>query len=107
MGIPAGATAAALVARPAVAAGAVHVEKLGTRMIEGVRAEGTRPTSTIPAGAIGNLMPIEVTSERWFSPELQMAVLITRRDPRAGATVYRLTNIVRRRTARGALHGSG
>jgi len=40
-------------------------------------------------------MPIEVTSERWFSPELQMALLITRRDPRAGETVYRLTNIVR------------
>ena len=34
-------------------------------------------------------------TERWFSPELQMAVLITRSDPRAGDTVYRLTNIVR------------
>ncbi len=73
----------------------VITESLGTRSIEGVRAEGSRTTSTIPAGAIGNLMPIEVVSERWFSPELQMAVLITRRDPRAGETVYRLTNIVR------------
>jgi hypothetical protein len=73
----------------------VRVESLGMRTIEGVIAEGTRTTSTIPAGAIGNLLPIDVTSERWFSPELQMAVLITRRDPRAGETVYRLTNIVR------------
>lgn len=93
-GMPAGATAA-FIGQPAVEAGSVRSEKLGTRTIEGVRAEGTRTTSTIPAGAIGNLLPIEVTSERWFSPELQLAVLITRRDPRAGETVYRLTNIVR------------
>jgi len=71
------------------------VESLGTRQIEGVSAEGTRVTNTIPAGEIGNLNPINMVSERWFSKELQMAVLITRRDPRSGDTVYRLTNIVR------------
>jgi len=71
------------------------VESIGTRQIEGVSAEGTRSTTTIPAGEIGNLNPINMVTERWFSKELQMAVLITRRDPRAGETVYRLTNIVR------------
>ena len=71
------------------------VESLGSRQIEGVRAEGTRSTTTIPAGQIGNLNPIQVVTERWFSKELQMAVLITRRDPQSGDTVYRLTNIVR------------
>jgi hypothetical protein len=76
-------------------ANAVVVESLGTRQIEGVRAEGTRLTTTIPAGQIGNLNPIHVVNERWFSKELQMAVLITRRDPRSGDTVYRLANIVR------------
>ena len=76
-------------------ANAVVVESLGTRQIEGVRAEGTRLTTTIPAGQIGNLNPIHVVTERWFSKELQMAVLITRRDPRSGDTVYRLANIVR------------
>ena len=74
---------------------AVVMESLGTRSVEGVNAEGTRTTSTIAAGAIGNLLPIEIVTERWFSPDLQMAVLITRHDPRAGDTVYRLTNIVR------------
>jgi len=73
----------------------VRVESLGTRQIEGVSAEGTRLTSTIPAGQIGNLNPINLVTERWFSRELQMAVLITRRDPRSGDTVYRLTAIVR------------
>jgi hypothetical protein len=89
------AEAGKIIAGIADPAAAVTVESLGVRSIEGVKAEGTRTTSTIPAGAIGNLMPIEVVSERWFSPELQMAVLITRRDPRAGNTEYRLTNIVR------------
>jgi hypothetical protein len=70
-------------------------ELLGRRTIENVIAEGTRTTSTIPAGAIGNLQPIEIVSERWFSPELQMPVLIRRSDPRTGETVYRLINIVR------------
>lgn len=71
------------------------VESLGTRQIEGVSAEGTRSTTSIPAGQVGNLNPIHLVTERWFSKELQMAVLITRRDPRSGDTVYRLTNIVR------------
>jgi hypothetical protein len=77
------------------AASKITTEALGTRSIEGVMAAGTRTTSTIPAGAIGNVMPIEVVSERWYSRELQMAVLISRRDPRTGESVYRLRNIVR------------
>jgi hypothetical protein len=72
-----------------------QVEQLGTRIIEGVEAEGTRTTTVIPAGAIGNVNPIETVSERWFSRELQTAVMITRRDPQSGETVYRLTNISR------------
>jgi hypothetical protein len=71
------------------------IQDLGSRMIEGVRAQGTRTTTTIPTGAIGNVRPIEIVSERWFSAELQMPVLITRRDPRNGETTYRLTNILR------------
>jgi hypothetical protein len=70
-------------------------ENLGFRTIEGIRAQGTRTTTTIPAGAIGNVLPISIVSERWFSPELQMPLLITRRDPRSGETVYRLMNILR------------
>ena len=74
---------------------AVVVESLGMRQIEGVSAEGTRMTTTIPAGQIGNLNPINVVTERWIAKDLQMAILMTRRDPRSGDTVYRLTNIVR------------
>jgi len=63
--------------------------------MEGVMAEGTRATITIPAGAIGNQSPIEIVSERWYSPELQTVIFSRRADPRFGETTYRLTNIVR------------
>jgi hypothetical protein len=72
-----------------------RTETLGTKEVEGVTAEGTRVTVSIPAGAIGNLAPIEIVSERWYSPELQTVVLSRRSDPRFGETTYRLTNIVR------------
>ncbi len=68
-------------------------EELGTRSIEGVLAEGTRSTITIPAGSIGNERPIEVVSERWYSSELQTLVMSRHSDPRFGETVYELKNI--------------
>jgi hypothetical protein len=70
-------------------------ESLGTKVIAGVVAEGTKSTLTIPAGQIGNERPIEVVSERWYSPELQTVVMTRRNDPRMGETVYKLTNIRR------------
>lgn len=72
-----------------------EVESLGTQTIEGVEATGTRKTTTIPAGQIGNELPIRIVSERWYSPALQATVLSRRDDPRFGETVYRLTNINR------------
>jgi hypothetical protein len=70
-------------------------ELLGKQMIEGVEAVGTRSVFTIPAGEIGNVLPIEVIDETWYSPELQLMVMTKRRDPRSGETTYRLTNINR------------
>ena len=75
--------------------GAVATETLPPRDFDGVRAEGTRTTMTIPAGTMGNVLPIEVTTERWYSPELQVVLMTRRVDPRFGETVYRLTNIDR------------
>jgi hypothetical protein len=69
-------------------------ESLGEQNIEGVRAQGTRITRTIPAGKIGNERPIEIVSETWYSPDLQMVVQSRNSDPRAGETTYKLTNIV-------------
>ena len=73
----------------------VNTESLGSQIIEGVTAEGTRQTFVIPAGETGNERPIEIVSERWFSPELKTVVLTVHRDPRFGETIYHLTNINR------------
>ncbi len=71
------------------------VENLGTQTMEGVSAEGTRTTVTIPAGQIGNSLPIMIVSERWYSPDLQVTIMNKRTDPRTGTTTYKLTNINR------------
>ena len=73
----------------------IKTEALGRQVIEGVQADGTRTTMTIAAGEIGNEQPIQIVSETWYSPDLQMVVLSKRSDPRSGETVVRMTNISR------------
>ena len=75
--------------------GTVKKESLGTQAINGMNAEGTRITHTIPAGQIGNDKPIQIVFERWYSPDLQIVVKSTRNDPRFGTTTYALTNVQR------------
>jgi len=70
-------------------------EDLGTQNIEGVTCEGTKRITTIPAGAIGNERPIEITYERWYSKDLGMVVMSKHSDPRFGDQTYTLKNIVR------------
>jgi hypothetical protein len=70
-------------------------ESLGRQTIEGVVADGTRTTMTIPAGEVGNEQPIQIVFEKWYSPELQTVVMSKHSDPFVGETIYRLTNIVR------------
>lgn len=70
-------------------------EDLGQRTIEGVVADGTRTTTTIPAGEVGNERPIDVVSERWYSSDLQVLVMSKDTDPRMGETTYQLTNVSR------------
>ena len=70
-------------------------EKLEARSFDGVMAEGTRTTVTIPAGEMGNELPIHIVDEHWYSPELQVVVMTRHSDPRSGETTYRLTNISR------------
>lgn len=71
----------------------VKTESLGRQMIEGVEADGTRTTITIPAGQIGNERPIETVSESWYSQQLKTLVLSKQSDPRMGETTYRLSDI--------------
>ena len=77
------------------AGGAAKDESLGRQTMEGVPADGTRSTTVIPAGQVGNEQPITIVTERWYSPDLQVNLLTRHTDPRAGETVTRLTNLTR------------
>lgn len=78
-----------------IANGTLKKDDLGTQSINGLNAQGTRYTRTIPAGQVGNDKPILIVSERWYSPDLQIVVKSTRSDPRLGQTSYTVTNIQR------------
>lgn len=56
-------------------------------------ADDKQVTRTIPAGAIGNLNAIIITSESWYSSALDLLLEETRNDPRFGTTTYQLSNI--------------
>jgi hypothetical protein len=70
-------------------------EDLGKQTVEGVIADGTRTTSTIDAGAIGNDRPIQIVTERWYSSELQTVLMTKTSDPRFGESAFSLTNVHR------------
>jgi len=75
-------------------AGEVSLEEsLGVQKFDGVEAEGSRTTTTIPAGAIGTELPIEIVSETWRSRELGLVVMSRQTDPRFGETVHRLEHL--------------
>jgi hypothetical protein len=74
---------------------APQAEQLGSKVIEGISADGVRHTITIPAGQIGNERAIEIVDEMWRSPELQVTVQSTHNDPRMGTTSYSLKNVSR------------
>lgn len=71
----------------------VVATSLGTQTIGGVTAQGTRYTRTIPAGEIGNEKPIQIVTEKWYSTDLQVVVMVKRTDPMRGDSTSQLTEI--------------
>jgi hypothetical protein len=68
-------------------------QSLGTKTIDGIEVTGTRSTSTLPAGAIGNEKDLTTTREEWYSPALKLVIQSTQNDPRFGQTTFSLTDI--------------
>jgi hypothetical protein len=81
--------------RPARNLAAAKTEDLGTQVMQGVNAEGKRVTRAIPAGQEGNEKEIDIVTETWYSPDLQVVVMSKTSDPRYGDSVYQLTGITR------------
>ena len=73
----------------------VKTEDLGTQTMQGLTVQGKRITRTIPEGQIGNDHVIQVVTETWYSPDLQVTVMSKTDDPRMGESVYTLTNVNR------------
>ena len=53
-------------------------------MVSGVEAHGTRRTTTIPAGEVGNDQSLTATQESWQATSLGLVVRSVRDDPRTG-----------------------
>jgi hypothetical protein len=70
-------------------------EVIGTDTIDGFPVLGTRETLTINAGAVGNTQPLVTTKEYWYSPDLEINLLTTRKDPREGTQIIHVIDLSR------------
>jgi hypothetical protein len=70
-------------------------ETMGTRDIDGIRAVGRRSVVTLPGGPTGAEPPVQISDERWESPNLRVVILAIHRDSRSGEFEQRLTNLRR------------
>jgi hypothetical protein len=68
-------------------------ESLGSDVVDGFNVVGTRETISINAGVVGNSQPLVTTREFWYSPDLQVNLSITRKDPREGTQVIRVMDV--------------
>lgn len=76
-----------------------NTRDLGTREIDGVKAQGKLRSYEIPAGEIGNRNAIVVSDETWYAPELQITLLSKHSDPRSGDVVFRVEKLRREEPA--------
>jgi len=70
-------------------------ESLGNDVMDGINVVGTRETITINAGVVGNSQVLTILREFWYSPELEVNLAITRKDPREGTQVVRVHEVSR------------
>jgi hypothetical protein len=81
-------------ARPSVTKDGSHtVENLGMKTLLGVDTLGTRQTTTIKTGVMGNDRPIQIVLEYWHSPRLGFNLVSSRSDPRIGTQTFTVTEL--------------
>ena len=69
--------------------------ELGKQFAEGLELHGTRETRFYPIGLSGNERAFEVVDEFWYSPDLQINVIVRHNDPRTGTQTVSVTEITR------------
>jgi hypothetical protein len=68
-------------------------EDLGRGSRDSLEVVGTRETTTIKPGVMGNDRPLVVTKEFWYSPQLQVNLEVVRQDPRSGTQTLKVTEL--------------
>ena len=66
---------------------------LGKQSIGVLETVGTRETTIIPAGTVGNSGPILSKREFWFSPKLGVNLISKRQDPFSGTQNFEVSDI--------------
>ena len=62
----------------------LHIEDLGTTLLNGVQARGTRRSYKIDDASSETGEPLQVEDETWYSPDLHLTLLLRHSDPRTG-----------------------
>jgi len=70
-------------------------ENMGTDVVDDLNVVGTRETLSISPGTVGNSQTLVATREFWYSPDLQVNLSVTRKDPRIGTQVLQLVDLSR------------
>ena len=73
--------------------GSYTIESLGTKSLLSIDTVGTRRTTTIPQGTVGNDRPIQIVLEFWHSPRLGFNLESLRSDPRLGTQKFTITEL--------------
>jgi hypothetical protein len=68
-------------------------EDLGKQFIGGLEAEGTRETTVLEPGAIGNDSELHIIREYWYSPQLSINLRSKLQDPRIGTQDFELSDV--------------
>ena len=74
-------------------AGSSGTEDLGKQSIGGLETVGSRETTVIPTGTMGNNSPLLSKREFWYSPLLGINLITKRQDPRAGDQNFEVSDI--------------
>lgn len=66
---------------------------LGNDSVSGVETVGTRETTTLNAGLIGNDRSISIVKEFWYSPHLGINLIEKREGPRVSTQTFTVSDV--------------
>ncbi|HEY4837804.1 MAG TPA: hypothetical protein VIH72_04310 [Candidatus Acidoferrales bacterium] len=73
----------------------VTTEDLGKKTLSGIVTTGTRTTTVIPIGKLGNDRTLTIVHDTWFSKDLDLPILEIITDPRFGRENLEIRGITR------------